>query len=121
MNLNIDLQTMFAFYKKGKISRYALEMKMIDHAIDKSSIRGIDVELCDDTKGFAILYLPSLPTSTIILLLGKPSTALLLGTPTSLPAVLLRLLYASMSFWTSFSVTLYWVLRFSWVVKKLLI
>ena len=66
MNLNIDLQTMFAFYKKGKISRYALEMKMIDHAIDKSSIRGIDVELYDETKGFAILYVPTISTAQTV-------------------------------------------------------
>ena len=59
MDFNIDLVSAMKYYKEGKISKFALEAKLVDHASNMSPLDRVDVEITEgQEKGFVILFVP---------------------------------------------------------------
>jgi len=59
MDFNIDLVNAMKYYKDEKISKYALEVKLVDHASNMSPLDRVDVEISEtQEKGYVALFVP---------------------------------------------------------------
>jgi hypothetical protein len=59
MDFNIDLVTAMGYFKDNKISKFALEAKLIDFAETMSPLDRVDVEICEgEEKGYLVLFVP---------------------------------------------------------------